>query len=560
MQNSWKIQAANSALGLKLSQKLNIHPLICQILINRGMTDHESLGKFLNGDISHLYDPFLLKDMQKATDRIKKAAKNKEKVLVFGDYDADGVTSCAILLSALKKMGIQTQYYIPHRVNEGYGINENAVKFAKQHKITLFISVDCGTANFKEIDSLNKAKIDAIVIDHHKPLEDKLPKAFAIVNPKQPGCKYPFKDLAAVGVVFKVLQAISGDSAFEDLDLVSLGTVADVMDITGENRIIVKEGLRRLNETKRVGVKALIEAASLKNKKITPGFVSFILAPRINASGRMDSAEKSLKLFLTEDASEAQILASDLNNHNRQRQKIEEETLRQALDLISRDVNFKEHYVIVLGQDGWHEGVLGIVASKIMDRFYRPTIIISWDEKLGKGSARSIDKFHIFEALSGCAEFLESFGGHQHAAGLTILKDNIDKFRSQINQIAKKTLSDLDLIPSLDIDAQVPLSTLDVDLVSAIENLEPFGVGNPYPLLCSRNLEIKSKPTIVGKDTIKFWVTDGKLTAQAIGFGQANLFDLIREANSIDLVYSPSIDDWHKPAEIQLEIKDLKVN
>ncbi|MBM3248704.1 MAG: single-stranded-DNA-specific exonuclease RecJ, partial [Candidatus Omnitrophica bacterium] len=270
--------------------------------------------------------------------------------------------------------------------------------------------------------------------------------------------------------------------------------------------------------------------------------------------------EKSLKLFLTEDANEAQILANDLNNHNRQRQKIEEETMRQALNLIERDVNFKEHYVIVLGQDGWHEGVLGIVASKIMDRFYRPTIIISWDKKQGKGSARSIDKFHLFEALSGCAQFLESFGGHRHAAGITILKDNLEKFKSQINQIAKNTLSDLDLVPSLDIDAQVPLSVLDLNLVSAIENLEPFGVGNPYPLLCSRNLEVKAKPTIVGRDTIKFWVSDGKLTAQAIGFGQANIFDLVSEARSVDLVYSPSIDDWHKPAEIQLEIKDIKVN
>lgn len=560
MQNAWKIEAPNPPLQLKLSQKLNIHPLICQILINRGMTDHESLEKFLNGDISHLYDPFLMQDMQKAADRIKRAAKNKEKVLVFGDYDADGVTSCAILLSALKKMGIDAKYYIPHRVNEGYGINENAVKFAKQHKITLFISVDCGTANFKEIELLNKSKIDSIVIDHHKPVDDKLPKAYAIVNPKRPDCKYPFKDLAAVGVVFKVIQALLGEDAFEDLDLVSLGTVADVMDITGENRIIVKEGLKLLNETKKIGLKALIDVAGLKNKKITPGFVSFILAPRINASGRMDSAEKSLKLFLTQDSAEAQILANDLNNHNRQRQKIEEETMRDALNLIERDINFKEHYVIVLGQDGWHEGVLGIVASKIMDRFYRPTIIISWDKKKGKGSARSIDKFHLFDALSGCSDFLESFGGHRHAAGLTILKDNLEKFKQEINRIAKKTLSDIDLLPSLEIDALVPLSVLDVNLVSAIENLEPFGVGNPYPLLCSRNLELKAKPTIVGRDTIKFWVSDGKLTAQAIGFGQANIFDLVSDADSIDLVYSPSIDDWRKPAEIQLEIKDIKVN
>ncbi|MFH1655296.1 MAG: single-stranded-DNA-specific exonuclease RecJ [Candidatus Omnitrophota bacterium] len=545
-------------MQIKLSKELGIPPLICQILINRGIDNKESLGKFLNVDISHLHDPYQLKDMQRAVERIRKAIERKERVLIFGDYDVDGVTSCALLKLSLQKLGLKPEHYIPHRINEGYGINDNAIRLAKQKKISLFISVDCGTANHAEIDKLNKLKIDTIILDHHKPLEGKLPKAYAIVNPKRNDCNYPFKDLAAVGVVFKLVQALLKDDAFEDLDLVALGTVADVMDIVGENRIIVKEGLKRINETKKVGLKALIDSSRLKNKNITPGFISFILAPRINASGRMDSAEKSLELFLTDDTKKAEILANDLNNHNRQRQKIQEETLREALSLVERDINFKDHYVIVLSKEGWHQGVLGIVASKLADRYYRPTIIISLDKKIGKGSARSIENFHIFEALSGCSKFLETFGGHKYAAGLTIAKKNIDKFTDTINKIAKSILSKEKLFPVLNIDALVPLSMLNTPIVSSIEDLEPFGVGNPYPLLCSRDLKLKGKPSVVGKETIKFWVTDGKMTAQAIGFGQGSLLDLVSQSKSLDMVYSPSIDNWRQPAELQLEVKDIK--
>jgi len=560
MQKTWKIIEPNPNLQLKLSQELQIPPLICQILINRGIDNKESLGKFLDGDISHLHDPFKLQDMHKAVERIKKAIKHKEKVLVFGDYDVDGVTSCALLKLNLQKLALECEHYIPHRVNEGYGINKNAIKFAKDKKVELFISVDCGTANHKEIDELNKLKIDTIILDHHKPIEGKLPKAHAIVNPKRNDCNYPFKDLAAVGVVFKLVQALLKEDAYEDLDLVALGTIADVMDIVGENRIIAKEGLKRINETKKAGLKALIDASSLKNKNITPGFISFILAPRINASGRMDSAEKSLELFLTDNIQKAQILANDLNNHNRERQKIQEATLREALSIVEREINFKDNYVIVLSKAGWHQGVLGIVASKIADRFYRPTIIISLDKNKGKGSGRSIESFHLFEALSDCSKFLETFGGHKYAAGLTIAKKNINKFTGAINEIAKNILSKDKLSPILDVDALIPLSMLNTPIVTSIENLEPFGVGNPYPLLCSKDLKLKGEPLVVGKDTIKFWVTDGKLTAQVIGFGQGSLLESVKQSKSLDMVYSPSIDNWRQPHEVQLEIKDVKVN
>jgi len=267
-----------------------------------------------------------------------------------------------------------------------------------------------------------------------------------------------------------------------------------------------------------------------------------------------------LELFLTDNIQKAQILANDLNNHNRERQKIQEATLREALSIVEREINFKDNYVIVLSKAGWHQGVLGIVASKIADRFYRPTIIISLDKNKGKGSGRSIESFHLFEALSDCSKFLETFGGHKYAAGLTIAKKNINKFTGAINEIAKNILSKDKLSPILDVDALIPLSMLNTPIVTSIENLEPFGVGNPYPLLCSKDLKLKGEPLVVGKDTIKFWVTDGKLTAQVIGFGQGSLLESVKQSKSLDMVYSPSIDNWRQPHEVQLEIKDVKVN
>ena len=560
MQKLWKIATANPQLQSRLAKASNIHPIISQVLSNRGVNTINEAENFLKADLSALHDPFDLEDMHKAVERIKKAAEKKEKVIIVSDYDVDGVTSCAVLILALRKLNIKPYHHIPHRVNEGYGISEKAINYAKEKKVSLLISLDCGIANFEELKQLKKLNIDTIVVDHHRPIEDKLPSAFAIINPKKSSCGYPFEDLASVGLVYKLIEALFERGLKDHLDLVALGTVADVMSLQGENRILVKEGLKEINTTNRIGLKALIDVCKLKGKTIVPGFIGYILGPRINASGRIDSAEKALKLLLSEDAQEAEELASQLNTYNRQRQKIESDILKEALNLVEREVNFKEHSVIVLSRKGWHHGVLGIIASKISDKFYRPTIIISVDEKEGKGSARSIEKFHIFDAISKCADTLLGFGGHKYAAGITVEADKIDIFRDAINEVARNTLSKDDLFPVLKVDAQVPLSMLNLKIAYSIEELAPFGIGNPKPVFCSRNIKVKSQPVILGRDTIKFWVTDGKLTAQVIGFGMADVLNIVANAKHVDIAYSVSVDTWQSDPQIQLELKDVKAS
>jgi single-stranded-DNA-specific exonuclease len=405
---------------------------------------------------------------------------------------------------------------------------------------------------------LNNNDIDVIIVDHHQPEAGPLPEAYAIINPKRSDCSYEFKFLAAVGLVYKLACALDEENKYKFLDLACLGTIADVMPLVDENRIIVKNGLDYINNTSNVGIKALIEASGLKDKQINPGRVSFILAPRINASGRVDTAETSLNLLLANDYNEAKELAGHLNTHNRMRQKIEEEVLKEALDMVER-MHFKDNHVIVLAKPGWHIGVLGIVASKIADKFFRPAIVISFKDGFGKGSGRSIPGFHLFEALLSCSKYLKDFGGHSHAVGLSIEKDQLDSFISDINKVAKEKIELDALRPALDIDAQLPLEFLNQGLIEQIQGLGPFGVGNPRPVFCSHNLSVKSNASILARDTIKFWVTDGERTYEAIGFGFRDFAAYITPSRKIDLAYSLSLDNWQDINSILLEVKDIKL-
>jgi len=358
-------------------------------------------------------------------------------------------------------------------------------------------------------------------------------------------------------VAFKLAQALSNSSLEEELDIVSLGTIADSVPLTGENRIIAKEGLRRLSQTKRHGLQVLIEKAGIKDKKFTSTFVSFIIAPRINACGRMDTAEISLDRLMSDSHEKAAELAKVVEQHNRDRQKIEGKILEEAEAIINKDINFKEHKIIVIAKEDWHQGVLGIVASKIADRFYRPAIVISLTDNLCKGSARSIKNFHLFDALTECKGLLNSFGGHAHAAGLLITRDSIDEFRKNINKLARENLTIEDLLPSLDVDMEVSLTDLNEEVVAELESLEPFGSGNPEPLFYTRNLKLKSEPQTMARETIKFWVTDGKVTMQVIGFGMSSFKESLESAESFDLVYTPKIDSWRDDSSIILEIRDI---
>ena len=444
--------------------------------------------KFLQVKAEHLLNPYSLLQMDKAVGRIKDAQKNKEKVMIFGDYDVDGITALGLLKDTLQRCGLNVTHYLPHRINEGYGLNKNILHIAKQKMVKLLITVDCGMSNYREIEELQRHNIDVIVTDHHEPVATQAPAATSIINPKLKNSTYKCRDLAGVGVAYKLCQAITDSLLLEELDLVSLGTIADSVPLTGENRVIAKEGLVRIPRTKRAGLKVLIDNAGISGKKINTTSVSFILGPRINASGRMDTAELSLNLLMSESKNEADRIAKVIEQHNRQRQKVESQILEEAQDIINREISFKEDKIIVIAKEDWHQGVLGIVASKIADKFYRPAIIISIGDKMCKGSARSIENFHIFDALLECKEFLHSFGGHRHAAGLLIARDNLESFRETINRIAQQRLSLEDLLPSIDIDIEFSLSELNEELVRELEALEPFGTGNPEPLFYTRGL------------------------------------------------------------------------
>ena len=552
-----RIASSNTRLQDSLSKELKISKILAQILVNRGLTTAGEAEKFLNVKLEHMLDPFSFRQMSKAIERIREAKAKKEKVLIFGDYDVDGITSTVLLKDSLRKMGLDVSHYMPHRIKEGYGLTKNILQIAKEHKVKLLITVDCGIANSREIEELKKNNIDTIITDHHEAQGDSLPPASSIINPKVEGCGYKYRELAGVGVAYKLCQALSNSKLLDELDLVALGTVADVVPLTGENRVIVKEGLLRICATRRPGLRALIEEAGIKNKKFNATSISFILAPRLNASGRMDSAETSFNLLMSPDIQKAQDLSKVLGQHNRARQKIEAKIMEEAEDIINKEVNFKEHKVIVVAKDDWHQGVLGIVAAKLADRFYRPAIVISLNEKMCKGSGRSIKNFHLSQALGECRQFLHTFGGHAHAVGLMITRESIDDFRKSINRLAHDKLSLEDLLPSLDIDIELDLADLTERLVEELEKLEPFGTGNPEPLFYTRGLKLKGQPQSLGRQTLKFWVSDGSVTFQVIGFGMTSLLASLMEAKSLDIVYTPRMDNWLDDSSIILEAKDI---
>jgi single-stranded-DNA-specific exonuclease len=560
MRKIWRIKESDPAFQDSLSHDLNISKITAQLLLNRGVASVSDASAFMQCSLSSCHDPFLLKDMDKAVSRIKRAITAKERMLVYGDYDVDGMTSVAILCICLKNLGANVEFYIPNRLEEGYGLNIQAIKKAQRDGVSLIVTVDCGIGSFAEIDHANSQKIDVVVTDHHEILQSRVPKAHAVINPLQEDCKYPFKHLAGVGIAYKLAKALYSGSGYDAdvfLDLVSLGTVADVAPLVGENRILVKHGLVELNKRSRTGLKALIDASGLTGKDISSGHIGFILGPRINAMGRVGSPQKAIELLLSTDASHAAELAVMLNTENRNRQKIEARIHEEALSKVEREVNFKHHKVIVLASEGWHPGVIGIVASKIADRFYRPTILISLDGKLGKGSGRSIDGFHLFEYLLRCKDALAGFGGHESACGITIEKENIDAFREMINLEASKEVQETVFSPSIDIDMNIPLNMLNEDVINEIENLSPFGSDNPRPVLSSCNLVVKDGPRHIGRNGFKMLVTDDRVTCEAVSFGRGNL-DIPKNGSGVDIAYIPSINDWQGLQSIQLELCDIK--
>ncbi len=559
MQKIWKIKSSNNNEQKKLAQELGVSLILAQILINRGINNSSDAKKYLNCDLIDLHDPFLLKDMALAVKRIKKAIKLKKKIVIYGDYDVDGLTSCSVLFNTLKQLNADVSCYIPHRVDEGYGLNTKACAQIKQQEADLLITVDCGINAFEQVEYLNSVGLDVIITDHHRPADD-VPQALAVINPLQKDCSYPYKNLAGVGIAYKLACALVGldHDISEHLDLVALGTICDVALLTGENRIFAKHGLERLSQTKKIGLQALKQVAGIDNRKVEAYHVGFILGPRINATGRMGSAEKALELLLSNDYAQALVLAQALDDENKQRQKEESKTLRQALSMIDKEIDFTHDKAVVLSNDAWHPGVIGIVASRITERFYRPTILISTKEEIGKGSGRSIRNFHLFDTIAKCDHLLEGFGGHEKAAGLSILKDNLADFKKSFNEMASQSLSAEDMMPQINIDMQIPLSHVSEDLINEIEKCAPFGMGNTRPLFSSTDLKLKGVPRALRANSFKMWVTDGRITCEVFASNFSDI-DINHIKDGFSIVYSPSINSWQGINTLQLKLKDMQL-
>ncbi|MFN7169998.1 MAG: single-stranded-DNA-specific exonuclease RecJ, partial [Candidatus Omnitrophota bacterium] len=544
MRKIWKILPPQTEKILYLTESLGISTLLAHLLINRRIETPEEAERFLNPHFSNLHDPFLFKDMRKAVERIKKAIEKKEKILIYGDYDVDGITGMAILIKIIKNLGGRVDYYIPHRIEEGYGISKEGVNFIIENEFNLVITVDCGTTNVSEIEALTRSGIDVIVTDHHEVEEIYPLSAFSIINPFIPQENYPENNLSGAGVVFKLAQAIFGKSSEinEFLDLVCLGTIADVSPLKGENRILVNYGLLKVSESKRPGVRALMEVADIGGKKISPYEISFILGPRINAMGRLDSAELSLKLFLTESLSEAMELAKVLDITNRKRQEIEEEIYNEAISRIEQEINFKEDFSIVLDSPHWHQGVIGIVASKLSQRYMRPVILFSLKDRLASGSGRvDLEGIHLLKILEQCKHLFITYGGHKSACGIKMGEGSVPIFKSLFNRLIRENFPPEIFSPLLYIDGELSFSSLSPDLVKECNKLAPFGEGNRPPLFVTRGLRLKNILHNRRRNREEVWITDGHFTYQAKGKDFENWICQKEEETSFDLVYTPRL-------------------
>jgi single-stranded-DNA-specific exonuclease len=549
----------------QLSSELSLPAVATRILLSRGFDTKSKAEDFLNPSMDKLLDPFLLPDMERGVDRIIGALRNKEKMMIFGDYDVDGITSTSLLYLVLNKLGGDVTHYLPNRLIEGYGLSEDGILEAERRGVRLIISVDCGITAVEEVSFAKERGIDTIITDHHEPKEV-LPQASAIINPKVLEKEYQGGELSGVGVAFKFAQAIyrklgqDESELDEHMDLVALGTAADIVPLVGENRIFTKFGMAQIARTNKPGLKSLIFVSGILGQKIGTGQVVFILAPRINAVGRLGDADLAIKLLTTKDETKASEIARLLNEENQRRKSIDETTLREALDMIDQDVDLNRDKAIVLNSSGWHQGVIGIVASRLVERFHRPTIMIAVEGEEGKGSARSIPGFHLYEALRECSDCLAKYGGHKYAAGLSILPEKIDLLRDKFKKVCDKKLSGDDLIPRLSIDSRLELNQINPELVGVLDIFAPFGPQNMRPVFVTQNLQVWGEPHVVGNNHLRLRVKKEGPVFDCIGFGMGDLAKILcMKRIRIDLAYVVETNYWNDTYKIQLRIKDLKI-
>lgn len=563
MQKRWTVKNHDYDLIRELSKSLKISPIVAALLTSRGYDTEESATKFLNPKYQDLHEPNLLKGMDTAVKRILKAIENKEKILIWGDYDVDGTTGTTVLRKALEILGAETGFHVPHRFTEGYGINIPALEKAKERHYKLVISVDCGITSFEPVAWAKENGMDFIITDHHLAKEKGNPDAFAVINPNQKGCEYPDKNLAGVGVAFKLAHALLREKGKEKLaphflKVVAIGTVADVMNLTGENRAIVSLGLSDLPNTVNYGLKALMEVSDCRSE-MTSFHIGYRIAPRINAAGRMDAARNVVELLEADNFERAKELAEYLNSKNIERQKVQMDITEKAL--LESDGVTDKNFVVVSGKN-WHRGVIGLAASKIAEKLYRPTIVISIDDDgMGHGSARSISDYHLLNGLDTCSELFETYGGHAAAAGMKIKAENIEKLQIKLDEHATENLSQEDLLPEVKIDANVSSETLSLNLIEELKQLEPYGQGNPKPVFATQNLILTDDPWIMKDKHLKLKLADenGK-TFEAVWWdGVEKSAGQILETDSIvELAHTPEANTWQGNTRLQLNIKDLR--
>lgn len=557
----WRITEQASSAVDTLVKGLELSPLVAKLLVNRGIDTIDKARKFLYREEMEYYDPFRLDGMETAVKRIHDAIERGEKILVFGDYDADGISSTALLFSVLKTMEADVTYYLPNRFTEGYGLNEEAIREAKANGIRLVVTVDTGISAVEVAEVAKELAIDLIITDHHE-APPKLPDAFAIINPKKPGCSYPFKGLAGVGVAFKLAHALLGRIPEEWLDIVAIGTIADLVPLVDENRLLAIDGLRALQTSNRPGIIALKKKCGINGKEIHADHVGFAIGPRINASGRMDSPYPALELLLTDDEAEAERLASHIDEQNRHRQKIVNDLTEKAIAIVERQFPLEENAVLLIEGDGWNEGVIGIVASRLVERYYRPTIVFSVcrETNMAKGSARSIEGFDIFEALSKNSHLLPHFGGHPMAAGLSMRVDDIAELRRRLNEQARAVLTEEDFKPITNVDVVASIEEISVDVIKQLDLLAPFGVDNPPPKVLFRNVYLDEIRRI-GKDDqhLKLSFLNEDASLEAIGFNLGYLYDELSPQANVSCVGSLTLNEWNGYVKPQLMIEDLGI-
>jgi len=566
MQKRWKILAAGEETVNALQQSLKISPVICKILAQRGLETFDQSKNYFRPQLDQLHDPLLMKDMQKAVERILLAINRKEKILVFGDYDVDGTTALACMYQFLQKIYdvALIDFYIPHRYREGYGVSKMGIDHAKENGFTLIISLDCGIKSVELIQYAKNIDIDFIVCDHHLP-EKELPPAVAILNPKQHDCNYPYKELCGCGVGFKLITALARQFSLPEqeyyyfLDLVATAIAADIVPITGENRILAFHGMKRVNENPCSGIKALMELSGFKNPVMHITNLVFVIAPRVNAAGRMDDARKAVLMFIEKDYNKALEYAEMLHSDNSDRKEADSSITEEALAIIEKDLVLVNRKSTVVFQPHWHKGVVGIVASRLIEKYYRPTVVLTRSGELIAGSARSVAGFNLYEAIYACREHLLGYGGHFAAAGMTMMPDQVELFSQKFEETIAASIPEHLLIPEIVIDAEVNFADINQTLYNIVSQMEPFGPENMRPVFIARNVLDNGWSKIVKEEHIKFSLRQNNIVYSGIGFGMADKFHLLQLQHPLDVVFTLDENEWNGNKNLQLKIIDFRL-